>query len=223
MTEKLSILMIDDHPLILDGYKNILLRNRSKEYQLTIDIATSCEEAIIKIESCLNTRPYDIFFLDMRLPPSTDKKYLSGEDIGKRIRKLLPDSGLAVLTMFSENLKLLNIIETLNPDAFMIKSDVSTKEFLDAFDKIVEGKTYSSQTIHDLMRRQIRNFKHITKTDQEILFYLSKGLKSREIPKVVPISLASVEKRKKKMRDVFNVKDVRDITLINKAKELGFL
>ena len=223
MTKKLNILMIDDHPLILEGYKNILLLNRSEEYELTIDTANSCEEALIKIESSLNVKPYDIFFLDMGLPPSADRKFLSGEDIGKRIRNILPNSGLAVLTMFSENLKLLNIIKSLNPDAFMVKSDVSTNEFLEAFDKIVQGKTYSSQTIHDLMRRQIKNSYQITKTDQEILFYLSRGLKSKEIPEVVPISLASVEKRKKYMRDIFKVKDVRDITLINKAKELGFL
>lgn len=223
MNRKLKILMIDDHPLILEGYSKILIENRADLYEMRIETAHSCDEAMSRIESSLGGKAYDIFFLDMSLPPSTDREFLSGEDIGKEIRKVSPHSKLAVLTMFSENLRLLNIMKSLKPDAFMIKSDVGSKEFLEAFDNILQGKTYSSQTIHDLMRKQITHHYEITKTDQDILFHLSQGLKSKEIPDFVPISLASIEKRKKVMRDAFGVEDVRDITLINKAKELGFL
>lgn len=223
MIKKLKILMIDDHPIILEGYRKILLDNRSDTLQMTIDTANSCDEANERIENSLNSKPYDIFFLDIELPPSVNRVFLSGEDIGIKIRKVFPSSRLAVLTMFVQNLRLLNIFKSLNPDAFMVKSDVSSKEFLHAFDNMLEGKTYSSQTIQDLMRKQVMNEYEITKTDQDILYHLSKGLKSKEIPNHVPISLASVEKRKKMMREAFKVEDVRDITLINKAKELGFL
>jgi two-component system, NarL family, response regulator NreC len=223
MKKELKILMIDDHPLILEGYSKILIENRSEEFEMRIDTANSCDEANAKLENSLKGKLYDLFFLDMSLPPSTDREFLSGEDLGKKIRKVSPNSKLAVLTMFVENLRLLNIIKSLKPDAFMIKSDVSSKEFLEAFDNILQGKIYSSQTIHDLMRKQIMPDYEITKTDQEILYHLSRGLKSKEIPEFVPVSLASIEKRKRLMREAFGVEDVRDITLINKAKELGFL
>lgn len=223
MNKELNILMIDDHPIILEGYKKILLDNRSEVVEMTIDTANSCDEANAKIESSLKGKAYDICFLDIGLPPSKDREFLSGEDIGKKIRKHSPNSQLAVLTMFVENLRLLTIFKNLRPDAFMVKSDVSSKEFLQAFDNMLEGKTYSSQTIQDLMRKQIMNEYDITKTYRDILLHLSQGLKSKEIPKYIPISLASVEKRKKMMREAFEVEDVRDITLINKARELGFL
>ena len=215
--------MVDDHPIILEGYKKILLDNRSADLGMSIDTANSCEEANSKLEASLRGRAYDIIFLDIGLPPSRDGEFLSGEDIGKKIRKVSPNSKLAVLTMFVENLRLLTIFKGLKPEAFMVKSDVSSSEFLEAFDNIVEGRTYSSQTIHDLMRKQIVNDYDITKTDRDILLHLSRGLKSKDIPKVVPLSLASIEKRKKFMRDIFEVEDTRDITLLNRAKELGFL
>lgn len=217
------MLMIDDHPIILEGYKKILLDNRSEGIEIKIDTANSCDEADAKLESSLGGVTYDIIFLDIGLPPSRNREFLSGEDIGRKIRKVSPTSKLAVLTMFVENLRLLTIFKGLRPDAFMVKSDVSSNEFLQAFDKLLEGKTYSSQTIQDLMRMEIINEYEITKTDRDILLHLSQGLKSKEIPHHVHMSLASVEKRKKMMRDAFEVEDVRDITLINRAKELGFL
>jgi len=223
MKKELNILMVDDHPIILEGYKRILLDNRSEKVTMKIDTANSCEEANVKIEASLKGYPYDIIFLDIGLPPSRDGEFLSGEDIGKKIRNDSPSSKLAVLTMFVENIRLLTIFKGLKPEVFMVKSDVSSSEFLDAFDKMLEGKTYSSQTIQDLMRKQIGQDFNITKTDRDILLHLSRGIKSKEIPKFVPLSLASIEKRKKFMREVFEVEDVRDITLINKAKDLGFL
>ena len=223
MSKEIRILMIDDHPIILEGYKKILLDNRSDVVQMTIDTANSCDEANEKIEYSLKTKPYDMFFLDIGLPPSSTGEFLSGEDIGIKIRRLFPSSRLTVLTMFVQNLRLLKIFKSLEPDAFMVKSDVSSREFLQAFDNLLENKTYSSQTIQDLMRKQVMNDFDITKIDQDILYHLSQGLKSKEIPNHVPVSLASVEKRKKMMREAFKVEDVRDITLINKAKELGFL
>lgn len=223
MNKDLKILMVDDHPIILEGYKKILLDNRSADQGMIIETANSCDEANSKIEVSLRGRVYDIIFLDIGLPPSRDGEFLSGEDIGRKIRKVSPNSKLAVLTMFVENLRLLTIFKGLKPEAFMVKSDVSSSEFLEAFDNILQGRTYSSQTIQDLMRKQIVNDYDITKTDREILLHLSRGLKSKDIPKVVPLSLASVEKRKKFMREIFEVEDTRDITLLNRARELGFL
>lgn len=223
MKKELKLLMVDDHPIILEGYKKILLDNRSEQVRMKIDTANSCEEANSLLEASLNAQLYDIIFLDIGLPPSRDGEFLSGEDIGRKIRKVSPASQLAVLTMFVQNLRLLTIFKGLKPEAFMVKSDVSSTEFLEAFDRMLQGKTYSSQTVQDLMRKQIVHDYDITKTDRDILLYLSRGLKSKEIPQFVPLSLASVEKRKKFMREVFEVEDIRDITLINRAKELGFL
>ena len=223
MAQKLKILMIDDHPIILEGYKKILLDSRAETFELNIETAYDCDQAISKIESSLKAGKYDIVFLDISLPASKGGKHLSGEDLGREIRGLSPSTKLAVLTMHVENLRLLTILKTLYPEAFMIKSDVSSVEFLQAFDNIMEEKTYNSQTIQDLMRKQLISDYDVTKTDREILYYLSQGYKSKDIPDVVPTSLASVEKRKRYLRTIFEVEDTRDITLINKAKELGFI
>ena len=46
MTEKIKILMIDDHPMIIEGYQNTLLFTKKDNQELIIDIANNCDEAI---------------------------------------------------------------------------------------------------------------------------------------------------------------------------------
>ncbi len=215
--------MIDDHPIIIEGYKKVLLDNRSSDLKLQVDTANTCDDADVLIEKSLETTPYDLVFLDIGLPPSSNRELSSGEDLGKKIRKVSAETKLIVLTMFVENIRLLSILKSLKPEAFMIKSDVTATEFLFAFDSVLEGQTYSSQTVQDLMRKQILNDFHVDKIDRDILYHLSKGVKTKEIPKLMPVSLAAIEKRKKVMREAFKAEDLRDITLINKARELGFL
>lgn len=215
--------MIDDHPLNLEGYKKVLLDNRSKDLNLIIDTANSCDEADEKLEQFEHGRFYDLVFLDIGLPPSSDGKLLSGEDLGKKIKESCPDSKLIVLTMFNESVRLLSILKSLNPEGFLIKSDVTPVEFLQAFDHVINGKRYSSHTVNEVMRQQLTNDFDLDKTDREILLRLSEGVKTKELPNLIPISLTAIEKRKKAMREILEVEDVRDISLINKARKLGFI
>ena len=59
MTETIKILMIDDHPMIIEGYQNTLLYTKKDYQELKIDIANNCDEAIKYMDksfSSLNIR-----------------------------------------------------------------------------------------------------------------------------------------------------------------------
>lgn len=214
--------MIDDHPIIIEGYQSILKDHLAK-YQVVFETANSCQEGLNKLEESQGGKPFDIVILDIGLPPAQEGKINSGEDLGLYIREHFPQTRIIVLTMFSDSVRLLSIIKSLQPEGFLIKTDVNSSEFLRAFDTVLDGKIYNSQGVQLLMRKEIIHDYHLDKTDRDILSLLSRGLKSKEIPDHLPVSLPSVEKRKKNMREVFEVEDMRDITLINKAKELGFI
>ena len=50
--QKLKILMVDDHPVIIEAYKNILDSSGFEEvYNFSIDTAINCDTAIEKIDS----------------------------------------------------------------------------------------------------------------------------------------------------------------------------
>lgn len=223
MVEKVKILMIDDHSLILEGYKSKLLESFEKnELLMFIDTAHNCDEAFEKIKRSSIDGAYDYVFLDINLPSSQDQKFLSGEDLGKKIKELTPDTSILVLTMYSENLRLLNILRNLNPEAFLIKSDVTPQEFLRAFNKVRAGEVYYSQSVTNLMRSQLTSNIVLDDNDRKILYHLSKGIRTKDLVDIVPLSLAAIEKRKKMMKEVFEIEN-GDLALINRAKDMGFL
>ena len=63
----------------------------------------------------------------------------------------------------------------------------------------------------------------IDKIDRQILYELSIGTRMKDLPKIVPLSIAGIEKRKRILKEVFDVEDQGDKALIMKARELGFI
>lgn len=224
MNNVVKILMIDDHSLILEGYKSKLQESfTDDELNFIIDTAQNCEEAYEKIEKSLSSSKYDIVFLDINLPPSKNKKILSGEDLGKEIRNYSPDTSLIVLTMYSENMRLINILRNLNPEAFLIKSDITPQEFLKAFNKVREGEVHYSKSIIEIMRKQLTSDVVLDEYDRNILFHLAEGVRTKDLVDIIPLSLAAIEKRKKILKEIFEVQNNGDLALVSQARKKGFL
>ena len=216
--------MIDDHSLILEGYKSKIQESFSDdELNFIIDTAQDCDEASVKIEKSVSSSNYDIVFLDINLPPSKDKKFLSGEDLGKEIKKNAPDTSLIVLTMYSENMRLINILKNLNPEGFLIKSDITPQEFLKAFNKVREGEVHYSKSIIEIMRKQLTSDVVLDEYDRNILFHLAEGVRTKDLVDIIPLSLAAIEKRKKILKEIFEVENNGDLALVSQARKKGFL
>lgn len=220
---KVKTLLVDDHPIILDGYKNILKSFNHKDLDLIIETASDCDDAYLKITKSNSNYPYDIIFLDISLPPSKHYPIYSGEDLGLKVREFLPNCKLVILTMYTENLRLFNIMKNLKPEGLLIKSDVTPKEFFTAFEKILGGDLYYSQTVNEFVRKYFSQDFIIDAMDRKILFQLSKGVKTKDLSKIVDLSLAAIEKRKRNMREILEIEEGGDLALIDKAKEMGFL
>ena len=59
--------------------------------------------------------------------------------------------------------------------------------------------------------------------DKQILFHLSKGVKTKDLPQYIPLSLSAIEKRKLNIREILEVIGGSDIDLINEAKTKGVI
>ena len=174
MTKKrLKLLIVDDHPMIIEGYKNALQDMSSDDYELIIESAQDCDEGMEKIQNSTTGTPYDIIFLDIQLPPSKDGRILSGEDLGLRANRLSPSSKLVFLTMFNDNYRIHSILKNVNPDGFLVKSDVNSSELVKAFDTINNDPPYYSKSVKQFIRNDMTNRNVIDELDRKILFHLS--------------------------------------------------
>lgn len=223
MKKKLKVLMIDDHPMIIEGYKNTLLGENQKEYQIKIDIASNCDDAYESILKSSKTTPYDMLFIDIKLPPSADGTITSGEDLAKHAKNLLPKAKVIILTMHREDHRIHNILKNINPSGFLIKSDLTSSELLLAFNNIVSGTPYYSATVNNHFRKMMTNNFSLDEKNLKILYHLSRGVKTKNLPNYVSLSLSAIEKRKNQIKEMFSIAKADDQKLLEEARKRGFV
>lgn len=216
--------MIDDHPMIIEGYQNTLQFTKKSKQELTIDIANNCDEAVKLMDKSISLQlPYNVLFVDISLPPSTDGSMSSGEDLAEYARKVLPNAKIIVLTMFNESFRIHNIIKTIDPEGFLIKSDLTSRELASAFQAVLYNPPFYSGTVNSHLRKTIATDIIIDDKNRKILHLLSQGIKTKNLVSHLDISLSAIEKRKKHLREIFEVRDGQDETLIDEARKKGFI
>ncbi|MFE3869713.1 MULTISPECIES: response regulator [Flavobacterium] len=221
-TIKNNILIVDDHPFIIEGYKNAITRYNPKDFEFLISQAKDCESAY-NIITDPDTTVFDIAFLDISMPPYEEKGIYNGEDLAKLISEYMPSCKIILLTMYTELLKIKTIIKTINPSGLVIKNDLTFDELIFAFDKVIKGKTYYSESVLKMLSLSEEDTIEIDQFDKQILFHLSKGTKLNDIPQYIPISLGAIERRKINLKELLKVEEGSDIELVREAKNRGLL
>ena len=89
-TIKNNILIVDDHPFIIQGYKNAITRYSPTEFEFFIEEAKDCKSAY-EIITDSDTTVFDIAFLDISMPAYEEKEIFSGEDLAKLLKEYMPN------------------------------------------------------------------------------------------------------------------------------------
>jgi DNA-binding NarL/FixJ family response regulator len=226
MEKKTSVLIIDDHPLICDAYVNALnfVEKEDSDLIFTTTLTHNCDDAFARIkESSNRILKYELIFLDIKLPASKDKKILSGEDLAVKIKELLPDAKVIISTTYNDNYRIYSLMKNLNPEGLLIKNDVTASELVNAINRVLKSPPYYSSSVSQTLRNEMFNELLLDKIDRKMIYELSIGTKTKDLPTVLPLSIAGIEKRKRNLKNIFNVSKLADKYLIIKARERGFL
>ncbi len=226
MGKSLNVLMVDDHPMVIEVYKDALaeVKKRINNLSFKISEARSCEEALYQLTRAREyALKFDLVFLDICLPPHKKSNIKNGEDLGGKVKSYFPSSKLIISTPLLKNYRLNNILQNLNPEAFLIKTDASFNDISSAIQNVIEDHPYYSKTIMKLLRNQLLSNIVIDKIDRLLLSELAAGTKMKDLPKIIPMSLAGIERRKRLLKNSFNINKKDDKTLIEAAKKNGFI
>jgi DNA-binding NarL/FixJ family response regulator len=225
MDKSISVLIIDDHPIIASAYESALesFVTQNATYNFKITSIYSLDEAQLLLDNPSFIENLDLVFLDMRLPASSDGKLVSGEDLGKLIRAKQPTVKIIVSTTFNDNYRLHNILQSLNPEGFLVKNDINPKELLSAIGNVLAGSPYYSKTVLNLLRKQIGSDIYLDEVDRKMLYELSIGAKLKDLSNLLPLSIAGIEKRRRNLKEMFDISGAEDRELVKIAREKGFL
>ena len=217
---ELQVLMVDDHPPIIEGYKSILSFN-SFGYRLNTTAAHSCESAYNIITDA--KQAFDIVFLDVTLPPFPEKKLNSGEDLVSIVKRHHPNAKIIILTSHSESIVLFKIMKEHKLDGILIKSDFQSKELLIAFDTVVKGGTYFSDTVVKHQKSWEEKSKVMDSYNRQILLLLSQGIKTKNLPNMLHLSKSAIDKRKAIIKQIFGIDKGTDEDILREARKQGLI
>lgn len=114
-------------------------------------------------------------------------------------------------------------MKNLDPDGFLIKNDITSKELVEAIKVVINDPPYYSKTVLKLIRLEVSNEFVLDSIDRKLLYELSVGTMMKDIPDILHLSIAGIEKRKRKLKGIFNLETSTNKELLEKAKEKGFL
>jgi two-component system, NarL family, response regulator NreC len=217
-----KVLMIDDHPSMIEGYKIILSYN-DLGYNVEVKTAYSCKEAYEIITKKRSATVFDMIFLDYSLPPYEGKKIANGEDLAVLIRDYFPKAKIVILTSHTEAILLYNIPKRVKPEGLLVKSDFTAEELIVAFDTVINDVQYYSQTVKQIVKDLSSNVLYLDSINREIISLVAKGVKTKSLPNYINLSLSAVEKRKVFIKEYFDIKKGTDEDIIRVARKQGLV
>lgn len=216
--EKIKLITVDDHKIVRDGLRAMLLGNRE------IEIVAEAASANVLLEILKNQLP-DVLVLDIKLGGAT-----TGVDIAKMLRQTYPKLKILMLTAnVDENY----IIASLKAGAKgFLSKDCSKEEFLKAVMKVFRGEVYFgeniSQAVIQSYVRQIQE--NITDADKplsdrelEIVKLLCEGLTTKQVGDELCISSRTVESHKNNILEKLGLQNTIELVkyaIKNKIIEL---
>lgn len=208
----LKILIIDDHPLVIDGIRTML---DHVEYVSIEGSARTAEEALFFLTQ---NKTVDLILLDINLPD------IDGLELCQIIRQQNKSVKIIGLSYINEAGITTQLLKT-GANGFLLKN-MERDELLVAIERVMKGGVYLSPDANEKVIQQIRkigsasqNLPVLTRREKEILQLLADGMKSSKIAEKLFLSNHTVDTHRKNMLQKFNVHNTQ--SLINRVKELG--
>jgi DNA-binding NarL/FixJ family response regulator len=224
MADKIKILIVDDHQLIIQG----LLCSLEEVGDFEVVTTSDCDHALQLIKSSEKSAPFQVVFTDLSFDNSTKETILnSGEALIKAIRVNEIQIKVAVITGHTETSRVYSVISNLKPNAYLLKSNCEAAEIGFAIQKMLKNEYYYSHIIHQkIIRRKITQIK-IDDMSLQILKELPNHPKISNLEGIIvknngnKIKLRSIETKLANLRIDLNA--INNTDLILKAKELGLI
>lgn len=181
MSDKTKVLLIDDHPLMRRGIKQLLELDESFE---VIGDAGSGSEGV---NLALQLEP-DLIILDLNM------KGLSGLDTLKALRTEGIDARILILTVSDAKNDIFTLIDA-GADGYLLK-DTEPDTLLSQIKRVTQGEVILSESIKNLLlERQHKDDPIYSLTDREmnVLALIATGLANKQIAGQLFISEETVK------------------------------
>lgn len=187
-TDKIAIMLVDDHPLLRQALRDIL------EKQADFEVVAEADNGEEAVRLALEMLP-NIVIMDISMPK------LNGLEATRQIKAERPGINVLVLTVHDDTEHLLGILEA--GAAGYLTKGVYGQEVVRAVRVVVAGDTILSPQVFERVLKHALKHKpmpvllglgqKLTTRELEILKFAATGLSNRDIAQKLDLSLSTVK------------------------------
>ncbi|MCP4129646.1 MAG: response regulator transcription factor [bacterium] len=206
MRTKTKIFIVDDHPIVCDGLKQLLEREDDME---VCGVAENANEAI----SAIKKKDPDLVVADISL-----KGGISGIELTKGIKNRYPSVPVLVLSMHDEALYAERAIRA-GARGYIMKHEM-TGIIVKAIRQIIEGKIFlsekmTSRFLDGLMYNQANKIgatiETLTDRELEVFQLVGHGHSTREIARKLNLSVKTIDTYRLRIKTKLNLKSSTEL------------
>ncbi len=181
---EISILVADDHPMLLKGLVEEL---NSFNYNIVFSVDNGAQA----LNDIKNLKP-NVAILDIEMP------LLSGFEVIQKCTEEGLETKFIILTSHKEKAYILKA-QNLNIQGYILKDEPSI-ELHKCIQAVVKGESYFSSEFEDVKQNEIspeiEKLKYLSPSERTIVRLIAKGHVSKDIAEVLTISVRTVEKHR---------------------------
>lgn len=207
----MGVFLIEDHSLVRGGFRRLIQAASELE---VVGEAANLEEALPLIQKL---KP-SVVSLDLMLPG------ISGTEAVEKLLATQPNINILVVSSRTEAPEIQALLQ-LGVLGYVTK-DASSESFLTALEKVSCGESYLGAEAASSLARGFREKANkpevvLPKRLIEVLQFIAKGKKTREIAEALFLSPKTIEKYRGQILRKLNA--TNQIQALQKARELGLL
>jgi len=194
------ILLADDHTLVVEAFKNLL--------EPQFEVVGTVADGRALLEQAPKLAP-DVILVDLAMPS------LNGMDAGERLKQMLPNTKLIVLTMTEDAAVAAEVMKRW-ANGFLLKKSAGS-ELVRAIREVLKGESYiTPKMAKKLLDEFVRDPhpaqpKSLTPRQREVLQLLAEGHTMKEVADVLHVTPRTVAFHKYRIMDEFGLKTNSDL------------
>ena len=215
MKEKRRVVIADDHAIVREGLKTVLLRDERLE---VVGEAADGREAV---EMVLHLKP-DLVIMDIAMPQ------LTGVEATKEIMAALPSTMVIILSVHSRKTFIMKSLKA-GARGYVVKNTASRK-LLDAVGAVLQGESYldspvASHIVSEFVKLEVEDATAssddpLTRREREVLKLIVEGRPVREVAKKLFISPKTVDNHRANIMSKLGLHNIIDLVKYAIATDL---
>lgn len=198
MNNTTSILVADDHPILLKGLRDELL-------SLGFNVLEGAINGAQALDIIVSNKP-NIAILDINMP------FLSGFEVIQKCQNEAIKTKFIILTSYKEKGFVLKA-KKMNISGYMLK-DEPFSEIKKCIDQVLNGNFYASKTFDEIFNNEIspeiEKIKYLSPSERTIIRLIAGENTSKEIAETLSISIRTVDKHRSNIITKLNLASTAD-------------